>query len=358
MQSIRPFLWSLVTLVVVAAVPASAENPSPTPSALDPALIPFVTAGTLLAAKVDLTRIDPAAIHDGLLAAAQADLAPEQAQRAVQLLEMHDNAAAQRWLADFRKAGANIVYAVAFLGDPQDLPGVVIVPLSPTADARAIAGLLVSGDASGPDKTTDPDAGREAISLNGAIVYGLTVQVEKMKLARPVHRPLLADAFASLGDAPIQIVFSPSLVLQLVAGEMLPDRLPDAAGGAMPADLMHSLTWAALGASPPPDPFVHLLIQCTDADGAQAYAGALNALLTTLANNPDRCKLMPKMTQLVAALRPSLSGDLLTLNLDSTTLDRLIVPQAMLEFYSTSLANAEQLKSHAKPSSAPAAPAN
>jgi hypothetical protein len=330
MQFYSGFVYPLIGLLFAGlSIAAPTTGPATQPAAMDPALVPFVTAGTLMVAEVDTSRIDLNVIHDSLLAAAQTNVDPQRARRLIDLL-YPQFPAARKWLQEFGNAGARMVCAVAYLGDPRQLPGVIIVPLSPSADSRKIAGLLVSGQPDGPDHADNAAGGCEAIVLHGAVVFGLNVQVEKMKSVLPVERPLLADGLAALGDAPIKIVVSPSIALQLVAGEFLPDNLPDAAGGGMPAMLVHTLAWAALGTSPPPDPFVHLIIQCKDADGAQGYSDMAAALLATLAADPDQRKLLPQLDRVVAALKPTVSGDLLSLDLDSRTLDDLIVPQLLL----------------------------
>ena len=299
------------------------------PAVVDPAIVPFITAGTLLVAKVDLARIDPAVIHDSLIADAPATQDSDRARKTIERMQPQ-LPAARKWLADFRKAGGRYVYAVAFLGDPEDLPGVVIVPLAPGADARAIAGLLVSGNADGPDHADNIYGGCDAIVLHDAVVFGLSFQVDKMKLARPVDRPQLAEALAALGDAPIKVAFSPSIALQMVAGELLPEQLPDFAGGGAPVAMVHTLDWAAFGTSPPPGPYVHLIIQCKDPLGAQAYADAATALLSSLSTDTRWRKLLPAMDQFVAALKPSVESSRVQLNLDSRTLNELVVPGLLM----------------------------
>jgi hypothetical protein len=333
------FFFALCLTIALGTAPhAIGGTPATSPAAvLDPALVPFVTAGTLMVARTDLAAINAAAIHDWWVIAARTALDGEKAQSAVAWLDWL-LPRAQRWLGDFHQAGGRLVYGVAFLGDPAAIPGVLIVPLGGDGNARAIAGLLVSGDAGGPDQRGDigplddnnQRTGVEAVVMNNAVVYGSTPQVEKMKLARPVDRPMLAEAMASLGDAPVQIAGSPSIALQLIAGEALPDKLPDAAGGGDPADLVHTLAWAAWGGTPPPRASMQLLIQCTDALGAQEYAGVFDALLATMANDPAQRKLIPDMDQLVAALKPAVRGDLVAVDLNAHTLNDLVIPRLLL----------------------------
>jgi hypothetical protein len=141
---------------------------------------------------------------------------------------------------------------------------------------------------------------------------------------------MFADALASLGSAPFQIAGSPSIALQLIAGEALPDKLPDEAGGGDPADLVHTLAWAAWAGSPPPRPSMKLLIQCRDSLGAEEYAAMFDALLTTMANDPAQRKLMPDMDRVVAALKPSVHDQLLSVELNTPALNSLVLPRLLL----------------------------
>jgi hypothetical protein len=301
----------------------------PAPAAIDPALSPFVTAGTLLIARADLSRFDPAAADAALIEAAQSALGAVNCRPLISVFDPH-LPDAQRWLADFRTAGGKIVYAVAFLGDPASMPGVLIVPVSQGADAKAIAALLVSGRADGPDHRDDigliddnqHPVGLEAILLNGDIVFGAVPQVEKMKAVRPVDRPLLADAMDSLGDAPFEVVFSPSVALDLVAGELLPEKLPDELGGGSPALLLDSLAWAALGGTAPPGPTLKLLIQCKDSDGAQGFSDLYNTSLASQAIDAAQ-------KQLPAALKLTVQDNRLSLTVDAPTMSHVVLPRLL-----------------------------
>jgi hypothetical protein len=296
---------------------------------MDPALAPFVTAGTLLVAKADLTRFDAAAADAALIDAAQSALGAVNCRPLIAKFDPR-LPEAQRWLSDFRGAGGGTVYAAAFLGDPTSLPGVLIVPLSPGSDAKVISALLVSGRPDGPDHRDDlgplddnqHPVGLEAIVINNAVVFGATPQVEKMKAAIPVDRPMLADALASLGNVPFEIVFSPSIALDLVAADLLPEKLPDEFGGGSPSALVDSLAWAALGGTAPPGPTIRLLIQCKDADGAQGYTDLLNATLASLPGDPTQ-KPLPEV------LKPTTQDDRLSLTIDAPTMTGLVLPRLL-----------------------------
>jgi hypothetical protein len=295
------------------------------PTALDPGLAPFVTNGTLLVAQADPTKIDVLALQQWI-GAGTSD--PKAAASVAALLEQ-TRPMAKQWLADFHKAGGSGVFAVAFMGDPSDIPAVLIVPLADGSDAKAISSLLVNGKTGGADHfalANDPQAGLEAIVLHNAVVFGLTPQVEKMKVAKQVDRPLFAAGLEHLGDAPLKIVFSPSVALQLIGSTMFPDNLPDAVGGGSPAILINSLSWAGLAITPPAHEDIRLEIQCKNEAGAAAYANAADALLNTFANDAATDKTIPHKDELVAALKPTIQGNLVSIDLNGAALDNLIRP--------------------------------
>jgi hypothetical protein len=318
---IAPVLLLISVAVTLCRVAAAAE--------MDPALAPFVTAGTLLVAKADMGRFDAAAADAALIHAAQSALGAANCRPLIAAFDPR-LPEAQRWLGDFRRAGGRTVYAIAFFGDPASLPGVLIVPLSPGSDAKAIASLLVSGRTDGADHRDDigplddnqRPVGLEAAVFNNAVVFGATPQVEKMKAAIPVESPMLAEALASLEGAPFQIAFAPSVTLDLIAANLLPEKLPDEVGGGSPAMLVDSLAWAALGGTAPPDPTLKLLIQCKDADGARGFADLLNASLTSLPGGTAQ-------EPLQSALKPTTQDDRLSLTVDAPTMSGLVLPRLL-----------------------------
>jgi hypothetical protein len=341
------FLSLSIALAAAIPLPARAADPAPPatqPAALDPAIVPFVTAGTLIVAKADLSAVDLVAVRDSMVNAARTAMDTQKAAEIVAWLDQ-TLPQAQRWLVDFHHAGGRIIYGVAFLGDPAALPGVLIVPLTTQSDAHAIASLLVSGSSTGPDHReyagplddNNHRAGVEAEIINNAVVFGAMPQVEKMKLARPVDRPMLAEAMASLSGSPFQIAVSPSIALQLIAGDALPEKLPDVAGGGSPADLVHTLAWAAWGGTPPPLASMRFLVQCQDDLGVQQFAAVYESLLATMANDPAARKLIPDMDQLLAALKPTQSGNLLSINLEARTFNSLILPRLLLAYRAVAL---------------------
>ena len=307
------------------ATPPVPSQPAPSPPSIDPGVAPFITHGTLFVAQVDPDRIDAGAIQDWIAAGQQGNGANAAATASANASQ---RAQAKQWLSDFHKAGGTKVFAVAFFGDPSTIPGVVIVPLAPGADAKAICGLLVTGKPDGPDHVAlpgDPSGGVEAVVMQNAVVFGLTPQVEKEKLAIGVDRPEFAAALAALGDQPLKIAFVPSIALQLVAGEMLPEKLPDQLGGGSPVPLVTSLDWAAIGIAMPPQGAIEVRVQCKDAQGAQAFGDLCVAALS----NPPPDAVQAGGNAPLAALKPVLKDNLLSLDIDSAAMDAGIRPMVI-----------------------------
>jgi hypothetical protein len=220
---------------------------------------------------------------------------------------------------------------VAYLGDPADLPGVLIVPLQQGADANAIEGLLVSGKSDGVQRRLfggggNPQDGIEAVVVHDSVLFGMIAQVETMKSVRPLDRPLLAAGLAALGDVPVKLAASPSAALQIAGGDIFPDNLPPELGGESPADLINALAWAAVGVSAQADSRVKLLVQCRDDKGTGTLVDLSSALLTALSGDPVWSKAVPNAGQLAAALKPSVQGDRISLDLPAGTIDDLIAP--------------------------------
>jgi hypothetical protein len=311
---------------VLITSPAWAAEPT---TALDSSIAPFVIANTLVVARLDPSQLDFTAIqarHEEMLRRA---LRPGDLDN---ILAGYHQAisGARRWLHDFHKAGGRVIYAIVLMGDPSD-PPVIVVPLEPGTDARAIEGLLVSGEPGGPDRQpasrgANPQSAIEAIVLNNAVAFGSVRKLDKIKTSKPVDGRLFATALSSVGDAPVKAAFVPSFALKLVAGQILPGQIPTIAGGILTIKLANGLTWAAVALNPPPGPSVRLVIQCKDQSTTQAYADLTDALLELFRTLPENPATMDDLDQTIEALRPRITGDLLSFSLDSQTAEDVIVP--------------------------------
>jgi len=330
-EPVRPCLAGGQSPSTLPATLPTISRAAPVP--LDPALAQFVTAGTLIVARVDTSRLDAVVLHAWLTNPAGTN--PQAVKQLAQWLDPFEPQA-KEWLDGFHDAGGGIIYGVANFGDPADVPGVLIVPLNTIAntpaDARAIAGLLVSGRPDGADHRLfggggDPDNGSEAIVLHNAVVFGLNPQVERMKSARPVERPEFAAGMAALGNAPLEIVASPSEAIRIAGVEIFPETLPDAAGGGSPMGLVNPLVWAGISITPPPDAAIHFTIRCTSTAAIQNYLPVCDALLGALADEPTSTAKMSNKDRFLAAIKPTWDGDRLELDLGGSKLNDLVRPE-------------------------------
>ena len=120
-------------------------------------------------------------------------------------------------------------------------PFPVIVPLGEGADAKAIGQLLCGGGTvKGP--VTLPTCA----TVHNAVFAGTNEALERVRQLKPVERPELAAAFATLGDTGAELVLTPSADTRRVVEEMLP-ILPKELGGGPITSVTRGLLWTAAG---------------------------------------------------------------------------------------------------------------
>jgi prepilin-type processing-associated H-X9-DG protein len=313
-------------------------NPSTNPAG---AIAPFLDDQTVIVGRADLSAVDPAAIAEWVLGVAKDVKFAGQEDVAKQIGEFRP--VAEKWLADFRKAGGREIYVLVNLTDLAGGGPVVVLPVAPGGDARALRRLMMGG---GADVGADAaDAAAAALpdkqvtrgeEIRGALVIGLSNSLRRLKdLKQPAVRPglerALAPAAAGGGggaDAAVLWVLVPSAENRRVVEEMLP-RLPEELGGGETATLTHGFEWASLAVQLPPRPSLRLVIQSKDAASARALAEAIRQLMAAAARAmvdgmpPDQRPNPFMVGSLIAALTPRPDGDRLVLSLDEPALRRL-----------------------------------
>jgi|GEM_PF-4429281 len=316
----------LVLILILPRVAAAQGNLVATTQAagLDPALTPFVTNGTLFVLQIDPAKIDVAAIKPWILGSTKENDSGEY-KAAAGFFEQYETRG-RSWVEDFHRAAGRLIYGVAWLGDPDDLPCVLIVPLEHGADGTLIAKLF-EGETKTP-ATTQPSEW-EATEINGAILYGLTEQVEKMRTVKPADRPMFATGLAGLGDAAVKLVFSPSETLKMVASLELPEKLPEAAGGGNPVALVNSVTWAGLGLKLPPAAELRLEVWSDSPIGTARVWAIVDALLESFRKEPAARRFVTKLDDLIDGVKPSQDANRLWLHMDAAAIDQLIRPRLM-----------------------------
>ncbi len=269
------------------------------------AVAPFLDEQAFAVAHLALTRLDADGLTKGLV-----DLGGMDADEVADV-----KAGADRWLADFRKAGGKDAYFVFSLADLPRFP-FVIVPLGEGADAKALAGLLnLPGLPAGP---------REKVR-DGALFAGSDEAWQRLRSLKPAPRPELAKAFAAAGDGALQVALVPPPYLSRVVGEMMP-QLPREAGGGSSAPLTRGVRWAALGLDAPPSASLRLTVQSPNTASAKALNEMIGRALKSLGEQKAVAAALPDFAKAADLLAPKVEDDRLVLTLDDAQTRTAVAP--------------------------------
>jgi hypothetical protein len=257
------------------------------------AISPFLEGGRVTLARIDLTRIDVAAVSEKL-----AKLLPDAAAEAEPV-----RATAQRVHQSLQKAGVKDLYVLVSLSDlPQEGPAIVI-PDAAGIDIKALEEAL----------SWAPN--RKPESIRGSIVVASPRVITRLKQLAPADHPELAEAFRAIGDKALQVVATLSDDDRRVIEQMQPE-LPAQIGGGPSTIVTQGMIWLAVGIDLPPKTSLNITIQSKDAAAAAALCAKLAELqpivlkLAGGQGNPDLAKLL-------AALLPQVRGSQLVLNVES-----------------------------------------
>lgn len=314
------------------AKPATATNPAV-------AIRPFLDEQTVIVGRIDLSAVDPGAIADWVTGVAKEAKLEGEADVVKQIGEFRP--VAEKWLADFRKAGGRELYVVVDLTDLIGGMPVVVLPIGPGGDAQALRRLMMGGAddagaaaaaAAPPDKVT-----ARAEEIHGALVIGLPNSLQRLRDKPPAKEPAELEralatpaAEAPGGPPPVLWVLVPSAENRRVVEEMLP-RLPEELGGAETRTLTRGFEWASLALRPPPRPSLYLLIQSKDATTAKALGEMIQQLMAAgaramVSGMPADQRPNPLVVAgLIASLTPKPEGDRLVLSLDDQAFRRLAI---------------------------------
>ncbi len=282
-------LAAWLALATTAQVPAG--------DARTAAVAPFIGDETVIAARLDLAKLDVPTTFRRIFGtlADDADL--------TRLSKV-----AESWADALKKAGATDVF---ILVDLTDMPGypVVVVPLSAGADGRAIADLLTGKRPGGLIRWPSSE------TIRGAVVAGPPGALARIKDARPAPRPDLAAALASGGESPIQIAICLSTTQRRAIEESIPS-LPAPLGGGPITDLTRGMAWASIALSTDPTPILRFNVRAKDADSAKTLhkiaQDGLGQLTIAARSNPS----VAELADAIAQMKPQASGDRVTLTAD------------------------------------------
>lgn len=281
------------------------------------AIAPFVDAQTTAIIHVDLSNVDMnalAQLHNQALQKAGGDA--EETKR-VQRQASEGAAKAQNWIDAFKKAGGKDLYVTVSALKLMSGGGVVLVPVEPGVDAAAIQQVFKVNEPNADDPNAPGPSPRmrpRAEVLHNCVVFGTQGIVDSLKDIQPAPRPDLTDALAAGGDSPLKIAISvPSLRVVPFIGAFF---MPAAWQGAK---------WALIAATPPPQTAISAVIQCKDADSANALAQLLSGKLEDLKNNPGaQQNLGNNLNPLAESLKPVVDGSKVTMTPDISLLDDIL----------------------------------
>jgi hypothetical protein len=269
--SIRTLLVVIGTLVTSRA----ALQAQPTADAI----APFLDEATVAVVRVDVERIEPAALAKLVQSAASR---PEATDRfAAYLTTLR---------TQLRDLGATEVFAVYSLHDVVGQSPYLLVPARDSAAATRLAAWVFSGDPNGPTSETP---GRAAAGAPGSrfevsapigtvVVCGSRTVWTRIRNGEGPARPTWKPALAATADAAISLTVAPTADQRRVIAEMLP-KLPDDVGGLSGAELAAGVQWLA-SAIDPASQSLSVTIESADEGAAQRLAGGLPRLAAAVAD--------------------------------------------------------------------------
>ena len=208
-------------------------------------------------------------------------------------------------MATFRKAGATDLYAVLSLADLPNPGPFVLVPRAGANDKELKSALRLLGGW----QTVEP--------LDGVMFAGSKSARDRLRTLKPAPRPNLETALRAVAGSPLQIAFVPGDDHHRVFTEMTP-TLPKEIGGGPGTILTKGVRWAAVGIDTKPKIAVKLVVQSEDAAAAKALAQVVDHGLETVSHDQAARTMFPKLDEMVAAVRPKVTDDRLTIAVDDS----------------------------------------
>ena len=281
----------LVAAAICAAIPC--ESPGGEPVAK--IVAPYLDDQTVAIAHLDLAGIDVDAAVERIATATGID--------AKMLADPRRSI--REGLAMFRKAGATDLYAVLSLADLPNPGPFLLAPRAGVNDDELKTALSFMRGG----QTVEP--------LDGVMFAGSKSARDRLRTLKPAPRPDLETAWQSVAGSPMQIAFIPGEDHRRVFTEMIP-TLPKEIGGGPGTILTKGVRWAALGIDLKPKIVVKLVVQSEDAAAAKALAQVVDHGLETVSHDQAARTMFPKLDEMVAAVRPKVTDDRLTIAVDDS----------------------------------------
>ena len=294
MQTIIRCTLLVVLLAAVATVQAEEEFD---PAARAKAIASFIDEQTIVIVHFDSSRIEIDAVIDKFV-----ELVPEAARD-----EKEARANLKQLDAALSQAGCKDLYVVVSLADlSQGRPAFMIIPLAEGSDRDALVRGLTP-PATSPNEQT--------AVLDNVLFIGSPQTLQRVKAQGPDVRPSLSEAFKAAGDTAAQVLLVPTDSDRRVVEEMMP-TLPQEIGGGPSTILTRGLLWGAVGADPPPNVALRVVIQSQDNQAAAALRGKWTDAARLLGKFKEIHPSLRKIDQALEVLTPKVEGDRLTLILN------------------------------------------
>jgi len=271
------------------------------------AIAPFVESDVFAVVQLDLVRAD----LQGLATRVFGDPPPGFLADTKQVT--------LRWSDALRRAGAKELYLVFSV---IDMPGppFVVVPLVEGADAAEI-GRLFCGGGKEPPLVHFP----HCATVHDAVFAGTPAALERIRRPPAVPRAELTASFAAVGDESIaaRLLVLPSADSRRTLEEMVP-KFPAELGGGPTTDLTHGMLWAAAGLEIGAKPSLRLVAASQDANASKALLHLGENVVAFLGRSPEVLKVVPEFPKLLTGIKPTVTDNRITLNVDAQQAASLI----------------------------------
>jgi hypothetical protein len=318
-------LASFATLPAAYAADPPAAAPVAAAAMTDDAIAPYLDEGTFLVVRLDTDKVDKEALgkymEEAINAMFQKLPIPANQRGAVQGQVMAQVEVAKTWLTSMAEAGGKRVYV---LMDSTDLSNgntdpIVVVPFGEGGDADKIKQLFpaVGGDT-------------VAESLEHAVVFSRKAEVDRVKThaadnaGKAKLNPQLVKAFASAGDVPLRVAYSPSEASRKWLEDNYP-QLPEEIGGGETSLLSRGVKYAFAGVSQKPKTQAKITLKCEDAEKAKGVMGTIEKAMAKLKDQIPAGDGKEAAEKQLDAMKPKVAGDTIT-----TSIDPLAVQMAMM----------------------------
>ena len=152
--------------------------------------------------------------------------------------------------------------------------------------------------------------------VGNLLLIGGSRAIERLKNIKPTARPDLAAACDAVAGSTAQILLVPPAEVRRIIEEMMPN-LPAQLGGGTSRILTQGALWGAVGFDLSPQKVAaRAVVQSADPSAAAALNAELSKILQAVGQTSEMQKLVPKFAEFAQAIKPAVSGDRLTLELN------------------------------------------